>query len=240
MNLFNRLFKRPATDPIHVTDPAVLDRFLRDPNFPWLISFPRTGSHWLRMIMELYFEKPSLRRIFYFHDATDFTCYHWHDPDLATQDVASVIYLYRQPVDTVYSQLRYHKEDAADAERVRHWAEVYAQHLRKWLFDETFTTCKTLVRYEGLRAAPHEEFAKVCAHFGATLDPQRLDQALAQVSKGELKKRTGHDEQIVNLSPDYDLERQQFRDRFGSMIEDIVHRTDPRLAELWKDGAAPR
>ena len=30
---------------------------------PFLISFPRTGSHWLRMLCELYFERPTLVRL---------------------------------------------------------------------------------------------------------------------------------------------------------------------------------
>jgi len=240
VSFFARLFKRAAVDPIHVTDPTILDRFLKNPNFPWLISFPRTGSHWLRMIMELYFGKPSLRRVFFYPDATDFTCYHWHDVDLATRGVRSVIYLYRHPVDTVYSTLRYHKEDAGDAARVRHWAQVYAHHLAKWMFEETFTSRKTVVRYEGLRAGPAEEFGKVCSHLGQPMDVHRLNAAMTQVSKEELKKLTTHDDQVVNLSQDYDRQRSDFRERSGGLIMDVVAAADTRLPGLWPAGDAAR
>ena len=120
---------------IHVTDQALISSFLSQPDFPWLISFPRTGSHWLRMIMELYFEKPSLMRFFYYKDARDFTCYHRHDVELSIEGCRSVIYLYRNPRDTVYSLVRYHRENARNITRVRYWAQLYGKHLSKWLFD---------------------------------------------------------------------------------------------------------
>jgi hypothetical protein len=233
MKLFDKLFGSSSRDPIHVTDPAILDRFLSNPHFPWLVSFPRTGSHWLRMIMELYFGKPSLRRIFYFPEATEYTCYHWHDVDLTTRDVKSVIYLYRHPVDTVYSTLRYHKEDVTDAQRVRHWTEAYARHLAKWILDETFTVRKSTIRYENLREKPVEEFGKVCAHLDSSVDAGRLQDAMARVSKGELKKLTGHDDQVVNLSQDYDAQRSAFRARFDGAIMDGVTAVDARLVSLW-------
>jgi len=69
MGLLSKLLRPAVVDPVHVTDPKILDHFLKNADFPWLISFPRTGSHWLRMIMELYFEKPSLRRVFFYPDA---------------------------------------------------------------------------------------------------------------------------------------------------------------------------
>ena len=98
---------------VSVDDPEVIKSFTDNPDFPYLVSFSRTGSHWLRMIMELYFEKPSLVRAFYFKDANDFTCYHTHDMDLELRR-ENVIYLYRNPVETVYSQLCYYKEDPDD------------------------------------------------------------------------------------------------------------------------------
>ena len=236
MRFLDRLLKPNSTDPIHVTDPKILDCFLKNPNFPWLISFPRTGSHWLRMIMELYFEKPSLRRVFFYPDAKDFTCYHWHDVDLATENIKSVIYLYRHPVDTIFSQLRYHKEDARDVERVRHWSVAYARHLSKWLFEESFSARKTIVRYEGLREDPYSEFSKICGHFDQQLDSGRLEQALSRVSKDDLKRKTADDQQVVNLSQEYEIERAAFRTDYGPVVIETLYRQDPRLSGLWETG----
>ena len=240
MGILDSLLKRPVNDRIHVTDPKILEHFLSNPDFPWLISFPRTGSHWLRMLMELYFQKPSLRRIFFYPDATDFTCYHWHDVDLTTHDVKSVIYLYRHPVDTVYSLLRYHKENTTDAQRVRHWTDVYARHLAKWLWEESFTIRRTVIRYESLRTDLNREFAKVCEHLGVSMDTRRLQEAVAKVSKDRLKNLTQHDGQVVDLSPEYETRRTTFQAEFGTPIMEQVAAADPRLQGLWSGGDVSR
>ncbi len=41
-------------------DQFVVDYLRSNPDLPYLISYPRTGSHWLRLVMEEYFDKPSL------------------------------------------------------------------------------------------------------------------------------------------------------------------------------------
>lgn len=229
-NLFDKILGK--SDPIHITDQVVLDRFLNNPEFPWLISFPRTGSHWMRMIMELYFEKPSLRRVFFYQDATDFTCYHWHDVDLSLKDVKSVIYLYRDPVETVYSTLQYHREDINDQARILHWTDVYGAHLRKWLFEENFTLKKTLIRYEGLKQDVCGEFAKVCNHLGQALDSDRLTEVVKKVSKDELKAKTQHDLQVVNVSASYAATREKFAQDNGNLIRQRIFAGSPRLREF--------
>jgi hypothetical protein len=217
-----------------VDDEAVINSFISNPDFPWLISFSRTGSHWLRMLMELYFEKPALVRIFYFKDAKDFTCYHRHDMDLAIEGIRSVIYLYRNPVETIYSQLNYYKEDTNSPERIRYWAELYGKHLSKWLFAENFTIKKTVITYEGLKNDMHNEFKKVCDHFDKPFDIAKLDYVLTRVSKEEIKKKTKHDKQVINLSENYRNKREFFRKEHGDFVMECVFTQNERLKELIK------
>lgn len=217
-----------ADGSISVDDPGVIASFTSNPEFPFLVSFSRTGSHWLRMIMELYFEQPALVRIFYFKDASDFTCYHTHDMDLAVER-KNVIYLYRDPVETVYSQLRYYKEDLDDSAKRNKWVDLYARHLAKWLVYENFTTKKTVLTYEGMKSNMHDEFSKVCAHFGRPLDKMKLDEVLDKVSKGELKRKTTHDNQVVNLSDEYRSARLDFESRYADDIYNYIFSLDPAL-----------
>lgn len=220
---------------VSVDDPEVIKAFTDDPDFPYLVSFSRTGSHWLRMIMELYFEKPSLVRAFYFKDATDFTCYHTHDMDLKLRR-ENVIYLYRDPVETVYSQLSYYKESPEDQERRQHWTNLYARHLAKWLVHDDFTKKKTIITYEGMKSNMHNEIEKMCWHFGKEFDPIKLDSVLTQVSKDELKKKTKHDQQVVNLSDAYRNERDVFKEKYGKLIFDELYAIEPSLGKLFNRG----
>jgi hypothetical protein len=65
--LLNKLISRVLNSDgsVSVDDPKTIKSFTDNPDFPYLVSFSRTGSHWLRMVMELYFEKPSLVRVLF-------------------------------------------------------------------------------------------------------------------------------------------------------------------------------
>lgn len=230
MSLLNRILKRnPNQDSsLSIDDQAVIKSFTDDPAFPYLVSFPRTGSHWLRMVMELYFEKPSLVRVFYYMDASNFTCYHTHDMDLKLQR-NNVIYLFRNPVDTIYSQLCYCKEDPDDRAKRNACTSLYAQHLAKWLVREEFSQKKTIVTYEAMKADMAGEFGKIGQHFGVELDRQRLESILAMVSKANLKRKTRHDEQVVNLTTEYQDGKQSFSGKYKDEIYSQMYSGEPQL-----------
>ena len=209
-------------EPSIQVNQEIVNKFIADPDFPFLISFPRTGSHWLRMVMELYFEKPSLVRIFYYKDATDFTCYHRHDEDLNIQR-KNVIYLYRCPVETIYSQLNYYQEDIHDRERIMYWANLYGRHLAKWLLQEEFTTRKTVITYEGMKKHIQGEFKKICDHFSVTFNREKLQPALTKVTKTEVKRKTVHDLRVINMSHGYKIDREKFGKDQSAFIMDCIY-----------------
>ena len=217
-----------------VEDDDLIRSFTNDPGFPYLVSFPRTGSHWLRMVMELYFEKPSLTRIFFYRKATDFTCCHSHDMELSLER-RNVIYLYRDPVATVYSQLSYCGEDIEDVGRISHWANLYGRHLAKWLILDDFTDRKTIITYEGMKENMLMEFEKVCRHFGRMPDEERLGKALLNVSKEALKKKTSHDRRVVNLSEGYRRRRSYFSGRYGALIWKEMNACHSGLSTLYPE-----
>jgi len=234
-HLFKKIVSRVLNSDgsVSVDDPEVVKAFTDNPDFPYLVSFSRTGSHWLRMIMELYFERPSLVRAFYFKDATDFTCYHMHDMDLKLRR-ENVIYLYRNPVETIYSQLCYYKEDLDDRERRQHWTNLYARHLSKWLVLDDFTRKKTVITYEGMKSNMHGEIKKICEHFRKYFEPAKLESVLKQVSKDELKKKTKHDQQVVNLTDVYRNEREVFLGKYENLIFDELFATEPTLEKFFR------
>jgi hypothetical protein len=234
INLLKKIISRVmnADGSASIDDPAVIKSFTDNPDFPYLVSFSRTGSHWLRMIMELYFEKPSLVRAFYFKDANDFTCYHTHDMDLELKR-ENVIYLYRNPVETVYSQLSYYKEDPDDPDRRQHWTNLYARHLAKWLVHDDFTRKKTVITYEGMKSDMQSEIKKICEHFGKIFDPIKLESVLAQVTKEELKKKTKHDQQVVDLSDTYRNEREVFKQKYEKPIMEDIYSIERGLEVLF-------
>jgi len=233
INIRNIFQKFDPGASIEVVDKQLLAKVLSDPDFPFLISFPRTGSHWLRMLMELYFEKPSLVRVFYYKDNDNYLCYHHHDEDLKLVDKKNVIYLYRDPVDTVYSQLMYYKEDLSDTNRVDEWSTLYAKHLRKWLY-EVDCDKKTVLTYEGLKSNMVSEFGKIVEHFEGSIDADRITAVAERVSKSSLKEKTAHDKQVVNLNSNYENDREKFRESMADHIKENTLALDSRLTDCFR------
>lgn len=209
---------------------SIVEAFVANEDNPFLISFPRTGSHWLRMLMELYFERPSLVRVFYFPERADYMFLHTHDIDLDIMRT-HVIYLYREPVDTIYSQLNYHKENLDDPARIEHWSDLYGQHLDKWLHQETFTTKKIILTYEEMKRDLASAFSKVTDYFGQMLDPARLEQASSRVTRNEVKRKTAHDPQVMQLGTRYDMSREVFRERHADLVWTTLLRERAHLAQ---------
>lgn len=211
----------------------IVERHIADPEFPYLISFPRTGSHWLRMLMELYFDRPSLTLLFFrtLKETDSFTCLHTHDLELSIR-AQNVLYLYRNPVDTVFSQMSYHDQDLQSTELVEGWTELYAQHVAKWVLNASVPGRRTIVTYEGMRRNLAEEFSKVCAFFGEGFDADRLARVSTEVSKDRIRDRTRHDPKVIASGADYENRRHAFRFTHGNLIHGFIQSRVPGLASL--------
>ena len=239
MNVFKRIVSYVKRifrgDTGIITDLEVIASSISNPDFPWFISFPRTGSHWLRMIMELYFEKPSLVQIFYYKNTKGFSCFHRHDVQLSIWGPRNVLYLYRDPVDTVYSQLQYDKDNMSDENRIRYWTVLYGKHLSKWLFDETFTVKKTVITYEEMHKDIHTTFKRVCEHFNMPFDAEKLDTTLCHVSKKKLRRRVKTNIPVVQLSPEYEKGRLIFREKYAPLVYTLINEQNSGLRSLFNN-----
>jgi len=204
-----------------IHDDDVIDRFQSAEQNLYLVSFPRTGSHWLRMLIELYFERPLLTRTFFYPSREDYLLLHTHDMEL-TVERPNVLYLYRTPVDTVYSQISYHGESIDNQERVRYWSDLYGAHLDKWLHKEHFTQKKTILRYEGMKDSLCSEFEKICGHFGVSIDEERFRNVSERVTRDLVRQKTQYNDRVLNTNRDAYVDR---RKHFRSMHEDLVWET---------------
>jgi hypothetical protein len=159
--------------------------------------------------------------VFFYPERRDYLTLHTHDLELDVQR-PDVIYLYRNPVETIYSQLQYHKEGIDDRDRIAYWSDLYGRHLDKWLHRERFTQRKTVVRYERLKDDLTAEFSSICAHFGKTLEVERLQAAVAQVTRRRVKEKTQHDPQVINVTHIYEEMRQRFHAQHGAFVWQVL------------------
>ncbi len=215
-----------------IHDRKIWNSFLSDEEFPYLISFPRTGSHWLRNVMELYFEKPSLMRVFFYRKPTDFTCFHIHDEDLLFKEKRRIIYLYRDPVATIFSQMNFYDEDLTNIERVSYWADLYGQHLEKWLLKDELSTEKVILSYENLRTDFDNEFRKLSEFLNVAFNIDKLKKARENTSKEKVKEKVTDDPRVIKSTNDYADKRKLFVKNHSELIIGIINAIDSDLLKF--------
>jgi len=201
--------------------------------YPLLISFPRAGSHWINAVMELYFDRPRLPRIratFLDHAKDDWMWFHDHDTiayDKLYIENDEALYLYRDPVDIVFSYLVYQFNQGRSLregnlnldELVEAASQHYKNHLLKWL-----PKAKTVVRNENFKRSPLDEFKKICDHFGEEFIPSRAEWCFSVVTPEELSKRKTEPNSLSDfmLSSQYKDDRTWFTVKYGELINDLV------------------
>ncbi|MEL7473944.1 MAG: hypothetical protein AAGK04_11560, partial [Planctomycetota bacterium] len=199
-----------------------------------------TGSHWLRMALELYFDRPLLSRHFFEHDDTRPLLTHDHDLECDLEPDGPVIYLHRGPVDVVFSQLTYeHGVDAIDlpSEAIDATTRHYRRHLERWLLDPPKACHKpTTVVYERLRDRPMEALRPAIETLRGEFDADRLRAVWDRVTPALVAQRTEHDQSVIDRADQKERRRERFRDRFGARImstilehEALAKRLDPAL-----------
>lgn len=194
-----------------------------------LVSFPRTGSHWLRMFLELYFDRPMLTRHFFEHESAEMLLYHTHDDYLKFVPSGPVIYLYRNPVDVVFSELTYHHGDDAarvDTALAIETAERYRKNLRRWLLGQEGVSSEVVLAYEWLLDDPARALAPVIEFFGGSFEQGRMDSCWEKVTPQEVRERTEYNESVIDRGAQKELRRALFRYRLGPEVR--AHFTDDR------------
>ena len=78
------------------------------------------------------------------------------------------------------------------------------------------------------------EFAKVTQHFGEPLDEVRLKKAAERITKDEVKRKTRHDPQVIQLQSSYKVDRKEFRERQGDLVWDVLTRDRSHLVEYFE------
>jgi hypothetical protein len=203
------------------------------PAAPYLVSFPRTGSHWLRMFLETYTDRPLLTRSFLPHGSEDFLLIHTHDLSGEVDDARDVLYLHRGAVDTVHSELTYRVgESAPEApwSAVEGVARAYLDHLTRWLLGSAPRRRFLAVTYESLRERPGVTLASMVEFLGGEADAARIEALWPTITRAAVADSTGHDPRVIDRGGDADARRREFRGKHAPRLR-ALFRESPLLVE---------
>ena len=199
-----------------------------NPNNPYLISYPRCGSHYLRLFLEEYVRKPTLPSHILHHTNKEYFLYHDHgaNPRFIYNNY---IYLYRDPVDAIYSYLIYNNTNTKDKKTINRFAIHFAWSLSKYCIDDNSSQNKALiVKYENLLNKPTKTFSKVLNHLKVDVDYSKINNLVEKIDKKYTNEKMKvyyadypEGNLIVNLEENL-ISKKEFRSLEEKNIYDII------------------
>lgn len=203
-------------------------------SMPVLISYPRSGSNWLNAVMELYFNRPRLRRgpTTFLKDRDsrrDFMWFHDHDinSDLKLSH-NNILYLYRNPCDVIFSLLMAEHPETIHSPTplIEEQIKLIRKHYDKYLGNHPFDLKHYAITYEGCKEDLQSEFDVILRFFGLNtqVDTERLQKCVDRITKSDLISKAT-DKRYFNksmMSSDYERQREAFRSQYGERIKEGV------------------
>lgn len=223
-----------------ITHILIQKNIINDLKFPRLVSYPRTGSHWLRILVEKYTGFPSVVQSFFDPNPQIVWGFHIHNREIQkfeesegpTTGLKKVIYLYRDPVDTIYSQMKYHKDlpflwDGKNSDiismKVQNYIKEYFNHMNRWLKNNQDIESLLSIKYEELQNNPSETFKKVIDFLNFDWNEEKFQNVYKECDKFLTKKVTPHDQNVLNSEEIFhkdlaDNQRKMFKFLFKDQI----------------------
>lgn len=204
-----------------------------DPKITQLVSYPRCGSHWVRLILEQYLDKYCLPTSFF--NKKDYWGYHLHDRVVGKGDEGltggfdKVVYLYRKPTDTIFSLLMYENIDPFNLNNVEIISNEYYNHLNRWLYHNEDCHEIIFIKYDDIMNNHLVEFEKIICFLGFEFDIHKLDRIYKEFS---IKKSKEHilDPKVINqghFDGNYSKIKKEFYEKFD-------HTINKKFENIWK------
>ena len=183
------------------------------------VGLSRSGSHWIRLVLEHYMGGNSpLSNFLGSANTNNFRATH----DLQLDFVADyVIYLYRNPIDCIYSNLKYDEIDTnVDCiSKIDYYLDIWISHIQKWIYDENFTKDKVILCYEKLKNDFNNEFSKLLIFLNLQVNTEKIEEGNNIYTKSKIKKIV-RDDRVINNELNYEIDRELFTQKYKNYIYD--------------------
>jgi hypothetical protein len=221
-----------------------------------LISFPRSGSHWLMTLVDMSVNHKVKWQ--HLHDIRFNN--HWEIPkvadfkdgfkpiltphylDIACGDhdykIDKFVFLYRKDVPSVvYSYLKW-LQCSMTKENILRMVIAYCDYMKEWkAFISKNKYPSIVITYEDLIRETRETLDRVLEFYDFDKGFKKLD--VKKVDKQQVRDYINHTEgkhtPIVDCSKDYQMQKEEFFQRFGSFIDCLLQNRD-NLPDIFKLG----
>jgi hypothetical protein len=210
-----------------------------DNSIPYYVGVSRSGSHWIRLVLEGYMGgKSPLSNFIACKDdinillnrLNDFKGTHDMQLDFKAENV---IYLYRNPIDCIFSNLKYDGTDLLNRNAVDYYLDIWIRHIQKWYYDEQLTKNKVILCFEKLQEDFVSEFSKILSFLNLEIDVDKIIKAKDIYTKGKIREIV-HDKKVINNESDYEIQRDKFIELHGKYIYEKLPETHRRICQFPK------
>lgn len=202
------------------------------------ISFPRTGTHFLKWLLQDCFNTQELYSGIgeKFKKDQDYMWFHDHDAHCFLPFFNKVLYLYRNPVPVLSSFVFVEKKQElnknySEEEIINVLTKLYYKHLKKYLVD--YPNKVVSIKYEKLISdQKYSEFLKVCNYFNIKITQERFNKIYNNLTKERvIKKVLSYDNTYhfnnyyygnFLLSNKYAEYKIYFKEKYTKLIYDIL------------------
>lgn len=209
-------------------------------SLPLFVSIPRSGCNWIQAVMELYFNrhrafKGSSTPTWLESKYENPMWMHTHD-EFANSTAGSVttnkpaIFLWRDPVDTIYSLAKLQLSNVNNAVAINDWCHHFAKCHNKWTSDSENVLA---IKYGIVVKNPLKELRKISEWHDVPFDEAKAQWAFDVV--GDKKKtnskngKASHFKNEASHTSEYSDARKQFRDKWEITIVDRVCQLTEKL-----------
>lgn len=196
---------------------------------PLFVSFPRCGCNWVQPVMELYFNRhragkvptsPSWLETPYENPMWT----HNHDPNGIIVTKFPAIFLWRNPVDAIYSLTKLFQDSSP--QKIKQYCGEFRRLYDKWTKPENSENHGgqpvLILQYEKVQAEPHKQMQRISEFFDKPFDLQRSKISFNRVGdKENVNKRNGPNPSFKNPASHtevYILEKRPFEEKWKDTI----------------------
>lgn len=195
---------------------------------PLFVSIPRSGCNWLQAVMELYFDrhragKGATNPSWLESKFENPMWMHTHDNfgnkgEGAFTTNYPAIFLWRDPVDTIYSLMKLQKLPPQATHIMDMKCQSFARLFKKWTKAENVLVLK----YDDVVKNPMEEMKRISEWHNVSFDEKRAKWAFDLVGdKKKTNEKNGSAPHFKNKESGtqaYETAREEFRSRWGPAI----------------------
>lgn len=211
-----------------------LDTIPVDRKYPLLVSYPRSGSHWINAMMEISLDRsrgPDQTGGITWRSKKaneDYLWFHCHDKKLTQPKSNSElgdIFLFRNPIDCLYS-----------LQSINPYANIVEEsHYYKNNFEKWISMAKTVLIYEYAVKDPYGCLELGAKHFNIPFEHDKAKLAVETCTKEAIMtkiKSAWHSDK--NLTEQYKNNKTQFIEKHANTIKTIVATeiTKPWLSKI--------